>query len=246
MRESRDSVLGTRDSAGVDPAGVAPVPVPSTVAAVIPVGPGDRNWRGLIGLLDRLAPTLPRRLVFARGDQQARPRLSSERWTEASRGRARQQNAGAAGLDQDWLWFLHADSRPIVATFSALHDFIATGADALGYFDLRFLDDGPALMRLTELGAWWRCRGLGLPFGDQGLLMRRQRFYELGCFDESRSYGEDHALVWEARRSRVPIQRIPAPLYTSARKYQEHGWLATTWRHQRLTWAQAWAEARAR
>jgi len=53
------------------------------VAAVIPVGPGDRNWHGLIGLLDRLAPTLQRRLVFARGHLQTRPRLATERWTES-------------------------------------------------------------------------------------------------------------------------------------------------------------------
>ena len=51
-------------SVGSSP-GSAPGP---SVAAVIPVGPGDRNWHGLIGLLDRLAPTLQRRLVFARGD----------------------------------------------------------------------------------------------------------------------------------------------------------------------------------
>lgn len=218
----------------------------SSVAAVIPIGPGDRNWRGLIGLLDGLAPALPRRLVFARGDQQARPRPASERWTESSRGRARQQNAGAAGLDHDWLWFLHADSRPTAATLAALQAFIAADDDAVGYFDLRFLDDGPALMRLTELGASWRSRSLALPFGDQGLLLRRERFYELGCFDESRAYGEDHALVWAARRQGIPIRRIAAPLYTSARKYREHGWLTTTWRHQRLTWLQAWAEARSR
>ncbi len=218
----------------------------SSIAAVIPVGPGDRNWRGLIGLLDQLAPTLHRRLVFAHGDLQGRPRQASERWAEAGRGRARQQNAGAAALDHDWLWFLHADSRPTAATLAALLTFVATGEDAIGYFDLRYLDDGPALMRLTELAAGWRCSAFGLPFGDQGLLLQRQRFYELGGFDESRSYGEDHALIWEARRQRVPIRRIAAPLYTSARKYREHGWLATTWKHQRLTWLQAWQEARSR
>jgi GT2 family glycosyltransferase len=222
---------------------IAPRP---SVAAVIPVGPGDRDWRGLIGLLDRLAPMLPRRLVFAHGDLQARPRHVSERWAEASRGRARQQNAGAAALDHDWLWFLHADSRPAAATLEALQAFVSRDEDAIGYFDLRFLDDGPALMRLTEIAAGWRSRALGLPFGDQGFLLRRERFYELGGFDESRSYGEDHALIWAARRQRVPIRRIPAPLYTSARKYREHGWLATTWRHQRLTWLQAWQESRSR
>ena len=218
---------------------------PAKVAIVIPVGPGDRSWRELIDLLDRLAPSLPRRLVFALGDLQGRPRQPSERWTESVRGRARQQNAGAAGADQDWLWFLHADSRPSAHTLEALFEFIDSGVDALGYFDLRFANDGPPLMWLTEMGVRLRCRWAALPFGDQGLVLRAARFYELGGFDEMRTFGEDHALVWQAKRQGLPIQRIPAPLFTSARKYRKHGWLATTWRHQRLTWQQVREETKA-
>jgi len=213
-----------------------------TLAAVIPVGPGDRSWRGLIDQLDCLAPGIQRRLVFAHGDLQARPRHPAIAWTESSRGRARQQNAGAAALDQRWLWFLHADSRLTPATLTALSTFLGRGEDALGYFDLRFANDGPLLMRLTEWGVRARCRLATLPFGDQGLVLPRERFYELGAFDESLAFGEDHALVWQARRDGLPVRRIPAPIYTSARKYAAQGWFATTWKHQRLTWQQAWRE----
>ncbi|MFO1495982.1 MAG: glycosyl transferase family 2 [Lysobacterales bacterium] len=215
--------------------------VQPSLGIVIPVGPGDRSWRSLLGVLDQLAPELPRRLVYARGDQQARPR--QERWTDAGRGRARQQNAGVAGLDCDWVWLLHADSRPVAATLTALRAFVSEPGARLGYFDLRFYD-GPALMRITEAGVRWRCRWLGVPFGDQGFVLPRQTFFELGAFDEQRAYGEDHALVWQARRMGVPVQRLAAPLYTSARKYREQGWLRTTWQHQRLTWQQAVREAR--
>jgi hypothetical protein len=236
----RDSAQGARNSTGAGAAELA------TLAIVIPVGPGDRSWRELLELLDLHAPDLQRRLVFAHGDLQSRPREPSERWTESSRGRARQQNAGAAAFESEWLWFLHADSRPQASTLKALTGFIARGEDAIGYFDLAFLEDGPALMRLTAAAANWRSRKFGLPFGDQGLVLRRERFYELGCFDETRAYGEDHALIWQARRTGVPIKRIPATLGTSARKYRDQGWLLTTLRHQRLTWAQAWQESRSR
>lgn len=246
MSAPRDLPLAATDSGLASPSRRAPERATrrASVAAVIPVGPGDRSWRELIAWLDQHAPGLPYKLVFAHGDLQARPRSPAVRWIESERGRGRQQNAGAAGLTQDWLWFLHADSRPIVATLAALSHFLTVDDDVLGYFDLHFTADGPALMRLTELGARWRCRCFALPFGDQGLLLRRRRFHELGGFDESRSFGEDHALVWAARRSGLPIRRIPAPLPTSARKYRDHGWLATTWLHQRLTWSQAWQEAR--
>lgn len=216
------------------------------LAIIIPVGPGDRGWRELLPLLDRLLPGVPRRLVYAHGDLQTKPRDPRERWTESRRGRARQQNAGAAAFDCEWLWFLHADSRPDAGTIAALAAFLASGQDALGYFDLRFAKDGPALMRLTEFGAGLRCRCFGLPFGDQGFLIRRERFYELGGFDESHPFGEDHALVWAARRAGLPVMRIPAALTTSARRYAQQGWWTTTLRHQWLTWTQALNEWRAR
>lgn len=237
MNSARDPGSGARDPGSHG--------LPS-VTAVIPVGPGDRSWRELVGVLEREAPAISRVLVFAIGDLQSRPRDPSQRVLEVDRGRARQQNAGARRARSDWLWFLHADSRPLPASFAALSQFLARDEDALGHFDLRFHDGGSALLRLTEWGAALRCRRFGLPFGDQGFVLRRARFEALCGFDEARDHGEDHALVWAARRAGLPLRRIPAPLPTSARKYHDNGWLATTLRHQRLTWAQAWQESRAR
>jgi GT2 family glycosyltransferase len=72
----------------------------------------------------------------------------------------------------------------------------------------------------------------------------REVFERLGGFDPSHAYGEDHAFVWAARRAGVPVVAAGAPLYSSARKYAEHGWLRTTARHGWLTAVQAWREAR--
>ena len=114
----------------------------------------------------------------------------------------------------------------------------------LGYFDLRFAADGPVAVHLNALGVRLRSRVLGLPFGDQGFFLPAATFARLGGFDPSLPHGEDHALVWAARRAGVPLVAAGAPLYTSARKYAEHGWLRTTVRHVRLTAVQAWHEAR--
>lgn len=161
-------------------------------------------------------------------------------------GRARQMNAGAARAVGQWLWFVHADSRLRPATLSALNAFLERDVDALGYFDLAYRDDGPRLVALNAWGANLRSRAFGLPFGDQGLLLRASRFEALVGFDESVAYGEDHRLVWTARNAGVPLQRIAAPLETSARKYAQHGWLRTTVRHLHLTIAQAWPAWRQR
>ena len=153
----------------------------------------------------------------------------------APRGRAAQQNAGAAATQRPWLWFLHADSRPDEATFAALRDFIARDEAALGWFRLRFDDTQIPALRLNAAGANWRSRRLGLPFGDQGLVLPRAMFERLGGFDPSWPYGEDLALVRRARRAGLPLRELPATLTTSARKYAERGWWRTTARHLWLT-----------
>lgn len=169
-------------------------------------------------------------------------------WQElaAPQGRALQQNAGAAAATRDWLWLVHADALLAADTLPALARFIKADVVALGYFDLRFLDDGPAWMRVNALGARLRSRWFGLPFGDQGLVLPRHAFASLGGFDPGLASGEDHDLVWRARRAGLPIRAVGAPLYTSARKYAQHGWGATTIGHLRETWRQARRFSRAR
>lgn len=213
------------------------------LSVIVPVGPGEPAWRELLGdlaVLDRGAEII---LVAIAGAAPAEFDAHEfglgvpARWLEAPAGRARQQNAGAAAAGGETLWFLHADSRLPAASAAKAMGF--AGRPALGYFDLRFRDDGPRLAQLNALGAWLRSRWLGLPFGDQGLILPRRTFHALGGFDESLSAGEDHALVWAARRARIPLAPLRAPLQTSARRYAEHGWLRTTVRHARLTIAQA-------
>jgi len=155
-------------------------------------------------------------------------------------GRARQMNVGAQAARGRWLWFLHADSQLSAAVLPALLDFIRHDEEALGYFKLSFRGDGPWLTRLNAWGANRRALWLKLPFGDQGFVLPAATFRELGGYDEEASYGEDHLLVWALRGKAVPLVRLDATLATSARKYARKGWLATTLRHWRLTFTQAW------
>ncbi len=216
------------------------------LSIVVPIGPGERAWPALYAALREHANAAEVRLVFAEGDAQAVANGAQDDVRIAPAGRAAQHNAGAAASTRPWLWFLHADSRPDAAVFAALRAFIARDEHALGWFRLRFdTDDTPALrrrMRVNAAGANWRSRRFGLPFGDQGLLMPKAIFDELGGFDPTLRCGEDLALVWRAQRADVPLRELPATLTTSARKYVERGWLRTTLRHLRLTAAMVWRE----
>jgi len=221
------------------------------LAVVVPLGPGERAWRGLLPELVALPPGARVVLVATAADDLPAandamlPALQAELVAlVAPRGRSTQLNVGARAADRPWLWFLHADSRLVAATLPALVATATRAPHGLGYFDLRFAADGPAAVRLNELGALVRSRVLGLPFGDQGFFLAARVFERLGGFDPALTCGEDHALVWAARRAGVPLAPAGAPLYTSARKYADGGWFATTARHLRLTAAQAWRGAR--
>jgi GT2 family glycosyltransferase len=194
------------------------------------------------------------RFIFADRDEAAAVAATQAGLTVAvaPAGRAQQQNAGAFASQRPWLWFLHADSRPDAEVFCALRRFVAHGTPALGWFRLRFgAQSAPGIeprllrrMRLNAAGANWRSRRLGLPFGDQGLVLPAGAFERLGGFDTRLAYGEDFALVCRARRQGLPLRELPAYLDTSARKYAERGWWRTTARHLGLTATLAWQEWR--
>lgn len=151
--------------------------------------------------------------------------------------RASSMNAAALAARGRHLWFVHADTAVTPDAVEALLAQLNRESDALRYFDLRF--DGGALMRLTELGVWFRSRALGIPFGDQALCLPAHWFKALGGYAEAAAHGEDHLLVRQARRAGLPVHPVGKTVLTSARKYRSNGWFRTTLTHWRLTLQQA-------
>lgn len=231
------------------------------LSVIVPLAPGEDQARGLLEQLgDHLAsasPLNPRHadtlpeiiLVRAASDPPIGGAIAvlGIEFLEIAHppGRAGQLNAGARAARGRWLWFLHADSRMHPRTLPALRAFLDRGEDALGYFDLRYRDDGPKLALINALGANFRARYLGLPFGDQGFVLPGEWFARIGPYDEAAAYGEDHLLVWRAHAAGLPIRPIGAPLLSSARNYARDGWPRTTARHLVLTARQAWPQWRA-
>lgn len=217
-------------------------PAVPSLSIVVPVGPGDESWRDLVTALGpQMGPD--EELVLSATEPRPSTGLpAGAAWLQGPRGRARQLNAGAAAARGRWLWFLHADSHLPPEALPALRRRLAAGGRTLWFFDLQFRDDGPPFMRLTAAGVRFRSRVLGLPFGDQGLALARDAFETLGGFPESAPYGEDHLLVWAARRAGMSVRPVGTPIGTSARKYRRDGWGRTTATHLWLTIRQALPE----
>ncbi|MEK7356386.1 MAG: DUF2064 domain-containing protein [Bdellovibrionota bacterium] len=212
------------------------------LSIIIPVGAGET---ALPALLARL-PLADTRLEIIVAATSAPPEsfvpTDSLRWMTLPKGRARQMNLAAQSARGRFLWFLHADSSISDTHLNEVRRAVADDRDALHYFKLRFRGDGPRLMKLNAGAANLRSRYLGMPFGDQAFLIKRNLFWELGGYDEKATYGEDHLLAWATRRSGHPLVELPEFIETSARKYHRSGWLKTTGLHLKMTYAQALPE----
>lgn len=224
------------------PVPVADMSTLQRLSVIIPFAPDDMTWKALLQDLTGL-PESTEIILVAAGDKAkqvalAFPRAANVTVISATMGRASQMNAGAKAARNSCLWFLHADSRLETGCLNAVDDF-DFGKDQLGYFGLRFRNDGPRRMGINTFGTWFRSRFLKIPFGDQGFIISKACFEMLGKFREDLKSGEDHAFVWTARKNGIALTPLNARIETSARKYAQHGWGKTTRMHLRETWKQA-------
>ncbi len=139
-------------------------------------------------------------------------------------GRAAQYRKAADAardLGAEFFWFLHADTVPDAGWGRALADFMA-GCDAqthAGYGRLCF-DDRAWQGRLIA----WLAHGrghLGLPYGDQGLLIAHGFYVALGGYPET-DFMEDVLMVRKIGRRRLRCLSVRTT--TSAIRYRRDGW----------------------
>jgi rSAM/selenodomain-associated transferase 2 len=143
-------------------------------------------------------------------------------------GRGAQLRQGAEEASARWLLFLHADSRLAAHWGETVMDFMARRETPEADGDFRAavfgfaLDDADARARRIEHWARWRARVLGLPYGDQGLLIS-QRFYRAIGGYRPIQLMEDVDLARRIGRRRLEL--LEADAVTSAVRYRRDGWV---------------------
>lgn len=158
----------------------------------------------------------------SRDDTAARAARRGARVLAAPQGRGAQLAAGAAAAQGAWLLFLHADTRlaPGWSDLAAAYLAAPGNAKRAAAFRLALDDARPAARRIERL-ARWRAAHLGLPYGDQGLLIARSFYRELGGF-RPLPLMEDVDLVRRIGRRRIDV--LPLDAVTSAARYRDGGW----------------------
>ena len=200
------------------------------IGVVIPALDEAEHLPGLLGDLSRLGLESVVLVVDGgSGDGTvAAARAGGAMVMRSRQGRARQMNAGAALLSTPWLLFLHADSRLGDRALQAIEGHVRGDRREAGYFGLKIAHPH-FCYRVIEWGQRVRERLLGLVYGDQGLLVRRDHFFAMGPYPDE-PIMEDVILN---RRLRGKV-RLAASIATSARRYEEEGRVRGWLRNVRL------------
>ena len=206
-----------------------------------------RNEAERIGpALDRILAEPPWELLVvdgASGDET--PRIARERGARvahAAPGRAGQLNLGGRRATGDVCLFLHADTRVPAGYREAIARTLCRPGTVAGAFALGIAGRGIGF-RLLERAVAARCRLFGLPYGDQGLFLTKDRFEALGGFPRVEAM-EDLEMVLRLRRA-GRIRVAPEAVTTSCRRWACWGIVRTTLLHQALL-AAYWAGVPAR
>lgn len=139
---------------------------------------------------------------------------------ESPKGRAKQMNLGAKKAKDGILYFLHADTYPPKGFEKLIIEAVANGYTA-GCFRMKFDTRNPVLRFFAYLSRINHslCRG-----GDQSLFITKKAFLKNEGFNESYFIYEDTEFIKRLYKE-LKFKVLPKTVVTSARKYQEKGWM---------------------
>lgn len=194
--------------------------MPAPVSVIIPTLNAASALPACLGaLMEGVDAALIAELIVSDGGSSDETMRLADAWGAnvvtgpASRGG--QLRRGCAAARGEWFLILHADTVLEPGWSAAVIPHLSKAR--AGYFRLRFDKGG------TPVAAWanLRARLFGLPYGDQGLLIRRTLYDRVGGYPDI-PLMEDVAL---ARALRGQLTTLDAVAVTSADKYRRQGWL---------------------
>ena len=183
-------------------------------------------------LLKQLSSENDIELIVSDGGSIDRTARTAKKYTKdvivGERGRGVQLNAGAALATGDILWFLHADSI-LPDNFK---DHIITTLEspgvAGGAFKLDF-DSGLSSLKTISMVAGLRSMLTRIPFGDQGVFVKKETFDRLNGFKDIPLMEDIDFARRLKKEGRIVL--LPSGIKTCSRKWEKDGILKTTLRN---------------
>lgn len=131
------------------------------------------------------------------------------------KGRAFQMNAGAKTSSGDILFFLHCDSKLPADPLGQIEKVMKRYR--VGGFGVAFASKH-FFMFTCRLLSNFRMKMRGIIFGDQGMFIERNLFFEMGMFPPQ-PFMEDYQFALNLKKAGEPIGMTRNRIYTSDRRY---------------------------
>jgi rSAM/selenodomain-associated transferase 2 len=199
-----------------------PEHIPQKISVIIPALNEEAH---IAGSLEKVREAFNVEIIVVDGGSVDGTQCIADGCLECTEGRAAQQNMGASQARGELLLFLHADTLLPEGWDWIVRQSLANPAVTAGAFTFRIQEQMRGL-RFIEAATNWRARIWKMPYGDQGLFMRRDVFEKAGAFPDM-PIMEDYALVRTLRRM-GEIEIVPQAAHTSGRRWQQHGVLKVT------------------
>ena len=151
---------------------------------------------------------------------------------ESKKGRARQMNAGAAVARGEVLLFLHADTLLPHNAFRCIKSVLEDKNIVGGAFDLAIRSDKVIFKFIGKIASL-RSRITRIPYGDQGIFMRKEYFHAIGGYRDL-PLMEDVEIMQRIKRRGDRICILPEKIYTAPRRWEGEGIVYCTLRNWTL------------
>ena len=146
-------------------------------------------------------------------------------------GRSVQMNKGAESASGEILLFLHADCVLPKEDILNVRNVFGCSSFVGGAFKIRLLSD-KFRYRIIEKGINFRSKVFKLPYGDQGLFVKRPVFEQLGGFREMPNCEDLDFVCRLKKHGKIII--LDERISSSIRRWKNHGILRTSFRNQFL------------
>lgn len=203
------------------------------ISVIIPTLNEEKN---ISGCLEGIIGARNSEIIISDGGSTDRTVEIAERYTgvriiPSPRGRGAQMNAGALRARGEILLFLHADCILSTEALVNIRDVFEKNRIVGGAFQIKLLSDKRSY-RFIERGINLRSRVFKIPYGDQGLFVKRSVFRAMGGFQHMSACEDLDFICRLKKQGKIAI--LDDRISTSVRRWEDNGILRTTFRNQFL------------
>jgi len=195
----------------------------NSISAIIPTLNESANIESMLLFMRKLDPALELIVVDAYSDDDTVNKAKRYAHVITSeRGRGVQMNAGARIARGEIFWFLHADCLPHPQSVHTMRHVLANPNIVGGAFEYEL--DHPGLhYQLAVSLSNMKNKFFKLLFGDMGIFVRREIFYQMNGFRMIPLMEDMDFSIRLKKQGSVVI--LPFRMHTSARRWVDEGYV---------------------